>query len=87
MGVDEKGDLGNERELMAHVRKKDDGNWDSPHFLSEHLEGVARLTAAFATKFNSEKWGYTAGIAHDAGKGRLEWQKYLQGKRSSFGIT
>lgn len=71
-------------ELIAHVRKIDESNWDTPQGLIDHLEGTARLAEANAAKFHSREWGKVAGLAHDAGKGRLEWQKYLRAK-SGFG--
>lgn len=64
--------------LIAHIRKNDDGTWASPHRLSEHLENTARLAEIYADKFNSGEWGKAAGLAHDAGKGRDVWQKYLK---------
>jgi len=67
-------------DLIAHVRQKDDGTWASPHKLSAHLEGTARMAEVNAAKFHSGDWGKAAGVAHDAGKGRLVWQKYLQVK-------
>jgi CRISPR-associated endonuclease/helicase Cas3 len=71
-------------EFIAHVRKNDDGNWASPHLLSKHLDDTARLAETFAAKFHSGQWGKAAGLAHDAGKGRLVWQKYIQHK-SGYG--
>lgn len=67
-------------EFIAHVRKNDDDTWASPQLLSEHLTGTARLTELYATKFHSGEWGKVVGLAHDAGKGRLVWLKYLQRK-------
>lgn len=64
--------------FIAHVRKNDDGTWVSPHGLIEHLENTARLTEIYTDKFNSGEWGKAAGLAHDVGKGRAEWQKYLK---------
>ncbi len=64
-------------EYIAHVRKKEDGTWAPPHKLSDHIEETARLAEAFAAEFQSGAWGKAAGLAHDAGKGRLLWQKYL----------
>lgn len=65
-------------EFIAHVRKKEDGTWAPPHRLSDHIEETARLAEAFAAEFNSGAWGKAAGLAHDAGKGRLLWQRYLK---------
>jgi CRISPR-associated endonuclease/helicase Cas3 len=70
-------------DYIAHVCKNEDGSWASPQLLSEHLYGTAQLAKAYAGKFQSEKWGEAAGLAHDAGKGRLIWQNYLR-KKSGF---
>ena len=64
--------------FIAHVRKNDDGTWASPHLLSTHLNDTSKLAEAFADKFESGEWGKVSGFAHDAGKGRLVWQKYIQ---------
>jgi CRISPR-associated endonuclease/helicase Cas3 len=68
------------KEFIAHVRKNNDGTWASPHLLSEHLDGTAKLAETFAAKFHSGEWGKAVGLAHDAGKGRLVWQNYLRHK-------
>lgn len=65
-------------EFIAHVRKKEDGTWAPPHRLSAHLKETARLAETFAAEFQSGAWGKAAGLAHDAGKGRLLWQSYLR---------
>jgi CRISPR-associated endonuclease/helicase Cas3 len=67
-----------DNEFIAHVRKTDDGNWAPPHILRHHLEDTARLAEIFTSKFHSGAWGKAAGLAHDAGKGRLQWQEYLK---------
>ena len=46
--------------------------------LEDHLTGVARLAAAFAEDFNSERWGYWVGLCHDLGKYQSEFQKKLR---------
>jgi CRISPR-associated endonuclease/helicase Cas3 len=71
-------------EFIAHVQKNDDGTWAPPHLLSKHLNDTARLAETYAAKFDSGEWGKAAGLAHDAGKGRLVWQKYIQLK-SGYG--
>jgi CRISPR-associated endonuclease/helicase Cas3 len=72
------------KEFIAHVRKNEDGSWARPQLLSEHLEGTARLAEVYASKFDSGKWGKVAGLAHDAGKGRLVWQEYICRKSGYF---
>lgn len=70
-------------EFIAHVKKKDDGTWDLPQKLSDHLERTANLAETYAAKFCSGEWGKAAGLAHDAGKGRTVWQEYLK-KKSGY---
>ena len=65
-------------ELIAHVRKNEDGTWAAPHKLLAHLEDTAKRAEMNANKFQSGEWGKAAGLAHDAGKGRAEWQRYLK---------
>lgn len=72
-----------DNEFIAHVCKHNDGIWASPHLLSKHLEGTAKLAEAHANKFQSGKWGKAAGVAHDAGKGRRVWQNYIR-RKSGF---
>ena len=62
---------------IAHVKKLQNGSWDIPHLLADHLQNTARIAAGFAAKFNSAKWGEACGFAHDIGKGRPKWQDYL----------
>lgn len=71
-------------EFIAHVQKNDDGTWAVPHSLSKHLYGSATLTEIYAAKFHSGEWGKAAGLAHDAGKGRLAWQNYIR-QKSGYG--
>ena len=51
--------------------------------LEEHLRRVARLAAGFAKAFQSDPWGYCAGLWHDLGKYQPEFQERLLGSRVS----
>ena len=65
-------------DLIAHVKRFEDGRWARPHRLLDHLLMTGNLAADFADKFGSREWGELLGIAHDAGKGRPIWQRYLR---------
>lgn len=71
-------------DFIAHVHKYEDETWATPHRLSDHLIGTAKLAEKFADEFHSGAWGKAAGLAHDAGKGRLLWQRYLQLKSGYY---
>ncbi|MBU0560664.1 MAG: CRISPR-associated endonuclease Cas3'', partial [Bacteroidetes bacterium] len=65
------------KEFIAHVRRKDDGSWKSPHLLVEHLNETANKASKFAYEFGNKDWGELAGFWHDLGKFIPAWQKYL----------
>jgi CRISPR-associated endonuclease/helicase Cas3 len=67
-------------DFIAHVRKDALGNWAKPQTLEEHLKGTADLAKQFAGEFDSADWAYALGLAHDAGKGTVEWQNYINNK-------
>jgi CRISPR-associated endonuclease/helicase Cas3 len=48
--------------------------------LTEHSTNVARLAASFAAAFGSAEWGHLAGLWHDLGKCRPEFQARLRGE-------
>lgn len=54
-----------------------------PHDLEDHLLSVARLAAASASHFQSEKWAELAGKWHDLGKYRPGFQRYVRQDRGS----
>jgi CRISPR-associated endonuclease/helicase Cas3 len=64
--------------LIAHVRRKEDGSWDVPHDLVDHLVEVAELAAGFAGAFGASEAAYAMGLAHDAGKSTANWQRYIR---------
>ncbi|CAN5195547.1 CRISPR-associated helicase/endonuclease Cas3 [soil metagenome] len=49
--------------------------------LALHLESVARLAEQFATSFESAPWGHLAGLWHDLGKYRPEFQELIRGRK------
>lgn len=62
---------------LAHVRQLPDGRW-AGHFLDEHLQGVATLAEGFAAAFGSRDWARLAGLWHDLGKYRTQFQQYIK---------
>lgn len=60
-------------QAIAHVRA--DGK---VQLLRAHLEGVGRLTAAFAAKFRLQTQGELIGLLHDLGKYSDEFQSYIK---------
>ncbi|HOO64859.1 MAG TPA: CRISPR-associated endonuclease Cas3'', partial [Synergistaceae bacterium] len=71
-------------EYIAHVRKREDGSWDDPQLLKDHLEGTATLAAEFAAAFGNEDWGKLLGLWHDLGKYVPWWQKNRIRKSSGY---
>lgn len=63
---------------IAHARRRADGSWDEPHLLSEHLTSVARLAQEFSYPFKNGDWGYLAGLWHDLGKYKADFQSYIR---------
>lgn len=56
------------------------GKWQP---LADHLKNVANLAAQFAAPFGANAEARLAGLLHDLGKYRAEFQSYLRGERSS----
>jgi CRISPR-associated endonuclease/helicase Cas3 len=64
---------------FAHSRVGEgEDRWEP---LEKHLRDVAQLAEQFAEAFQSGAWGYLAGLWHDLGKYRPEFQRRLRGSR------
>jgi len=75
----------------AHTANRPDGSRDpdKSHWqpLHVHLRNVANLAAKFAAPFDASKEARLAGLLHDLGKYRDEFQEYLRGQRESSAET
>src|SRR5690606_39890029 len=63
---------------IAHARKRDDESWAEPHLLVDHLQDVAQLAEGFAATFGNGDWGFLAGLWHDLGKYKADFQSYIR---------
>lgn len=61
--------------IISHVRQSDMAVQSN----SEHQEGVAMRSEAFASTFGMGDLGRIMGLLHDKGKEQEAWQHYLQG--------
>lgn len=61
-------------DLMAHTPPPG-GDW---HRLRDHLDATAELAAGFADAFGAADLARQAGLLHDIGKARPEFQRYLR---------
>lgn len=43
-----------------------------------HSEGVAKLSATFASEFGMSSWGRVLGLLHDKGKEKIDFQRYIR---------
>lgn len=68
-----------DRTAYAHSREPHDPRPWEP--LDEHLARVADLAAQFASAFDSAEWGRLAGLWHDLGKYRPEFQRRIRGEQ------
>lgn len=74
-------------DFFAHSTDSVDKSGWQP--LGEHLTGVAKLAEDFASAFDADVWGDSAGRLHDAGKATSDFVKRLEGgakvDHSTFG--
>jgi len=67
--------------FYAHsLQNRPETDWED---LEQHLYEVARLASGFASAFNATEWGRLAGLWHDLGKFRPEFQARLRGSGES----
>ncbi|MDH7514116.1 MAG: CRISPR-associated helicase Cas3' [Clostridiales bacterium] len=46
--------------------------------LEDHLVNVANIARRFSEEFGAGEWGYLAGLWHDLGKYRSDWQDFIR---------
>lgn len=62
---------------LAHVRKDAQGKWEE-HSLEQHLQEVGRLAGIFGNSFGASDWASLAGLWHDLGKYKADFQAYIR---------
>ena len=72
-------------EFFAHIRVDDDGKKTYQTVL-EHCRNTAKYTAGVLECVSLDKAGYLAGLLHDAGKYKKEFQEYIIGKKGARGF-
>ena len=70
------------KQTIAHVRFDAEGT-PTVHPLEEHLQEVSRIAGEFAAAFGNGDWGRCAGVWHDLGKYKADFQNYIR-DRSGF---
>jgi CRISPR-associated endonuclease/helicase Cas3 len=70
-----------ERRYFAHsLEGRPEAEWQ---LLRDHLEAVGELAAGFGEAFGAAEWGRVAGLWHDLGKYRAEFQDYIRGNEAA----
>ena len=67
-------------EIVAHIRSKNDDSVEKQPLSGPdgHLEGVATLAESFANVFNAGEFAKCAGLLHDLGKFKTDFQNYIR---------
>lgn len=67
------------KQPIAHVRFDAQGT-AVIHPLEEHLQEVSRISGEFAAIFGNDDWGRIAGLWHDLGKYKADFQEYIRAR-------
>ena len=66
--------------IIAHIRQKEVTSIEIQPLSGPegHLEGVAALAESFANAFNAGEFAKCAGLLHDLGKFKTDFQNYIR---------
>lgn len=64
--------------IISHLYRQDDGGEWIIQTNDEHCAGVADMAANFASEFGLANWGRVAGLLHDRGKEKVDFQNYIR---------
>lgn len=62
---------------IAHVKQKENDDWEDPHLLEDHLRAVEKMAMELAEGIGSD-WAALSGLWHDLGKYRKRFQDYIR---------
>ena len=67
-------------DIIAHIRQREGGFVEKQPLsgLEGHLEGVAALAESFAEAFSAGEFAKCAGLLHDLGKFKTDFQNYIR---------
>jgi CRISPR-associated endonuclease/helicase Cas3 len=65
------------RETIAHARRDESSRWLT-HRVDDHLTGTAQKASQFGRVFGAADWAEIAGLWHDLGKYKPEFQDYIR---------